>query len=57
MPKYHVTRYWQISDWCEVEADSEEEALKVAASEDNFVEEYEPEFVSESAEVVEDEDF
>ena len=57
MPKYLVTRYWNISDWCEVEADSEEEALRVAASEDNFVAEYEPEFVSESAEVVEDEDF
>ena len=57
MPKYLVTRYWNISDWCEVGADSEEEALRIAASEDNFVAEYEPEFVSESAEVVEDEDF
>lgn len=57
MPKYYVTRYWQISDWCEVEADSEEEALRVAATDDNFIEEYEPVFVSESAEVVEDEDF
>ena len=57
MPKYHVTRYWQISDWCEVEADSEEEALKVAASEDNFVEEYENEFISEEAKLLTEEDF
>jgi len=40
-----------------VEADSEEEALRVAASEDNFVEEYENEFISEEAKLLTEEDF
>lgn len=57
MPKYLVTRYWNISDWCEVEADSEEEALRVAATDDNFIEEYEPVFVSEEARLLTEEDF
>jgi len=57
MPRYIVTRYWQTSESCEVEADSEEEALRVAASEDNFVEEYENEFISEEAKLLTEEDF
>jgi len=43
MPKFEVTRYYTTY----VEADSKEEALNIAASEDNFIDDYESELISE----------